>query len=157
MRKLSSLFLVLLCHFSSFSQQLFNTDGLNNVNNVYLQALKEYSAELDTSKVHTVYVRRDHFIGEIWPTEINGIKIEYLQSQDDYINAIKRQGGSATIVGIGPFSFSNSKFYVAVIPFSASYKKRNIRMSNGGGLTVYFRYDGQNKSLVYESKKWSGI
>jgi hypothetical protein len=157
MRKLLVFCFVLLIHFSSSSQQVFDTDGLNNLNNVYLRALREYSAELDTSKVHTVYVKRDHFIGDIWPTEINGIKIKYLQTQADYINVIKRQGGNVIIVGLGPFGFANGKFYVAVIPFATSYKKRNIRMLNGGGLNVYFTYDQQNKGLVYEGKKWSGI
>src|SRR5688572_2536165 len=113
MRKLLIFFLILVSCFNSYSQQLLDTDGLNNINNVYLTALKEYCAELDSAKVHTVYVRRDHFIGESWPKEIHGIKVEYLESQDDYIKAIKRQGGTATIVGIGPFNFSNGKFYVA--------------------------------------------
>jgi hypothetical protein len=157
MKKLLLFCLILLTSISSYSQQLLDTDGLKNVNNVYLHALKEYCAELDSSKVHILYVRWDHFIGEIWPTEIHGLKITYLQEQADYKDAIKHQGRSATIVGISTFKFSNGNFYVGVIPFAASYKKRKVRMSQSSCLTVYFRYDQQNKGLIYEHKKWTGL
>jgi hypothetical protein len=140
----------------SSGQTVLDTDGLNNLNNVYLFSLKVYCSTLDSSKTKTIYIKDEYFIGESWPKEISGFKINYLNSSE-YKKTIKENGGNIILVGISPLEFSNDKFYVGVIPFSASYKKKVVNLVNGGGLTVYFKYDLNKKGLVYKSKEWSGI
>lgn len=51
----------------------------------------------------------------------------------------------------------NDKFYISIIPFAASINNDNVNLSNGGGLTVYFKYDKKKKGLIYIDKKWYGI
>jgi hypothetical protein len=141
----------------SFGQTVLDTDGLNNLNNVYLFTLREYCKSLDSTKSKIVYVRDDHFIGDSWPKHIMGFEIEYLENDKEYIDAIKQNKGSLIIVGITPFDFRNGEFSCGIIPFSATYKNDNINLGNGGGLTVYFIYDSKLKGLVYKNQKWTGL
>ena len=53
--------------------------------------------------------------------------------------------------------FRKGNFYVDVIPFSATYRKKMTYLSNSGGLAVTFQYDPEKKGLIFKSKKWSGI
>ena len=146
--------LIIIGQFNSYSQTVLDTDGLNNIDNVFLFSLKQYCNTLDSLKTKVVYVKRDHFVGENWPTKIQNIEIKYL---DNYKKVITENGGNITIVGICPFEFRNGQFSVSVIPFSATYSKRIVNLSNGGGLTVYFEYDNEKKGLIYKMKKWNGI
>ncbi|MFY7938645.1 MAG: hypothetical protein ACOVOQ_14785, partial [Flavobacterium sp.] len=102
-----TLTLILIGHWNCQSQTVFDTDGLNNQDNVFLFSLKQYCNTLDSLKTNVVYVRSDHFIGDSWPTKIKSFKIKYLYTQKDYKVAIKENGGRVTIVGICPFNFRN--------------------------------------------------
>ena len=137
-------------------QTVLDTDGLNNLNNVYLYSLKEYCASLGSSKTKIVYVKRESFIGDSWPKKINNFEIQYL-TDDEYKKVIEENRGNITLVGISPLEFRRDNFYVAIIPFSATYQKKIVHLANGGGLTVNFQYDNEKKGLVFKSKKWSGI
>jgi hypothetical protein len=157
MRNLS-LLLVFAFNFNiSIGQTVLDTDGLNNLNNVYLYSLKEYCKSLDFTKSKIVYVRDDHFIGDSWPKQILGFDIKYLETDSQYVSAINENNGSTIIVGITPFDFRKAEFSCGVITFIATYKNNNISMSNGGGLTIYFAYDPKRKGLLYKRKKWTGI
>lgn len=147
--------LIFIGYSNSYSQNL-NTDGLNNLDNVFLYSLKEYCNSLDSLNTKKVYVRRDHFIGENWPTKIKNFEIKYLENTE-YKAIIKQNGGEAIIVGICPFEYKNSLFSVSIIPFSATYSKKSVTLKNGGGLTVYFEYDNDKKALIYKTKNWYGI
>jgi hypothetical protein len=137
----------------SSGQTALDTDGLNNLDNIYLYSLKEYCKSLDSSKTKIVYVRRDYFIGENWPKKIKTFEIEYLKSSE-YKKVILANGG-ITLVGISPLHFIKGDFYVDVIPFEGTYKKKIVNLSNGGGLSVYFEYDPVKKALVFKSEEWS--
>lgn len=152
-----ALFTFILSINNSLAQTVLDTDGLNNPNNIYLFSLKEYCKSLDSTNSKIVYVRSDHFIGDTWPKQIFSFDIKYLESNDDYINAIKENNGSVIIVGITPFDFRNGEFTCGIIPFSASYSNNNINLANGGGLTIYFKYDPKRHGLIYKNKKWKGI
>ncbi|GAB2810982.1 hypothetical protein [Ferruginibacter profundus] len=120
MRKI---FFVLLLAFNfnfSIGQTVLDTDGLNNLNNVYLFSLKEYCKSLDSTKSKVVYVRDDHFIGDSWPKKILGFDIKYLETDSQYVSAINENNGSTTIVGITPFDFRKGEFSCGIIPFSAT-------------------------------------
>ncbi len=141
----------------SIAQKVLDTDGLNNLNNVYLFALKEYCKSLDSTKSKVVYVRDDHFIGDSWPKKILGFDIRYLEADSQYVNAINENNGRTIIVDLTPFDFRKGEFSCGVIPFVATYMNNNISLANGGGLTIYFIYDPKSKGLIYKSQKWSGI
>jgi hypothetical protein len=133
-----------------------DTDGLNNLNNVYLFSLKEYCGSLDSSIIKSIYVKRENFIGDSWPKEIRGFKIVYLESLQ-YKKAIKENRGKITLVGISSLELKEGTFSVGIIPFSASYKDNEVLLSNSGALLIKFEYDSKGKGLIYKSKKWVGI
>ncbi len=152
------LLLFLIVRFTnSFGQTVLDTDGLNNLNNVYLFSLKEYCKSLDSTKSKVIYVRNDDFIADSWPKQILGFDIKYLKKNSEYINAINQNKGSVIIVGITPFDFRKGEFSCGIIPFLTTFTRKNINMANGGGLTVYFTYDSERNGLIYKYKKWSGI
>ena len=140
----------------SSGQLGLDTDGLNNLNNVYLFSLKEYCKSLDSTKIKIVYVKYDYFIGESWPRKISSFEIKYLESTE-YKKAIKESGSRMVLVGISSLRLEKGIFYVGVIPFGASYKKKIVHLTNGGGLNVNFVYDPVQKLLVFKDEKWSGI
>ena len=138
------------------AQTVLDTDELNNLNNVYLYSLKEYCASQDSSKTKTIYVRGEYFIGESWPIKISGFEIKYLEDYE-YKTTIEENSGNITLVGISPLEFRNDNFYVAVIPFSTTYKNKMTHLSNGGGLIVNFQFDSIKKGFIFKSKEWTGI
>jgi hypothetical protein len=133
-----------------------DTDGLNNLNNIYLYSLKVYCESLDATKTKIVYVENAHFIGESWPKKINKFEIYYL-TKNDYKKVIVENNGNSIIVGINNLDYRNGKFSVGIVPFSATYKKRKVHLLNGGGLSVIFEYDSQNKGFIYKTNEWNGI
>ncbi len=137
-------------------QTVLDTDGLNNLNNVYLFSLKEYCKSLDSTKSKIVYVRKDHFIGDSWPKKIMSFDIKYLETHNDYVSVIKQNNGNVTIVGVTSFDFRKGQFSCGVIPFSATYLRKRVNFSNGGGLTVYFTYDSEREGLIFKNEKWWG-
>jgi len=149
--------LIFMGSLNGYSQTALDTDGLNNLDNVFLFSLKKYCNSLDSLNTKVVYVRSNYNIGEKWPTKINTFEIKYLNSEKDHKKAIKENGGRVTIVEISSLEMRNGKFSVDVIPFSATYRKRMIHLVNGGGLRVYFDYDEGKKGLIYKSEKWNGI
>ncbi len=151
-----TIILVLTGFANSYSQKILDTDGLNNLNNVYLYSLKEYCQTLDSTKVNNVYVERSHFVGDSWPKKINGFTIYYLQNRE-YKRIIKENNGSITIVGIRNLEFRQGQFSISVIPFSTTYYKKIVHLINGGGMTVNFYYDPELKGLIFQNSSWNGI
>ena len=155
LKALFSLFLflgILKCS----AQTALDTDGLNNLNNVYLYSLKKYCDSQDPSTTKIIYVKREYFISDNWPKEIRNFEIKHLE-ENEYKKIIEENNGNITIVGISPLEFRTDDFYVTVIPFSATFKKKMTFLSNGGGLIVNFQFDAEKKGFTFKSKKWKGI
>jgi len=157
MKTIFAITILLLSGLNCFSQTVLDTDGLNNPDNAFLYALREYCKTLDPAITKIVYVEKEHFIGDSWPEEIDGFQIEYLDTKEKYKRAIKKNKGSIIAVGIRPLNFRDGNFYVSVIPFLVTYEKRKIVFSNGGGWNIYFDYDPEKKGLIYKSKQNFGI
>jgi len=62
-----------------------------------------------------------------------------------------------TLVRIIPLRVKTNDFFVNVIPFSVSYKKKNFDFVNGGGLSVKFQFDQGTNGLIYKSAEMGGI
>lgn len=139
------------------SQTVLDTDGLNNIDNVFLYALKEYCKTLNRDATKIVYVKKEYSIGDSWPKEIEGLEITYLLTGKEYKNAIKSNGGNIRVIGINSLDLRKGNFYVSVIPFSVVYKEGEIQFTTGGGWYIYFDYDVEKKGLIYRSKEKFGI
>jgi hypothetical protein len=136
--------------------QKLDTDGLNNLDNIYLYSLKEYCNSQDSLKTKIIYVKREYFVGENWPTKIDNFEIKYLQNRE-YKNVIKQNGGSITLIGISPLEYRHDNFYVGIIPFSVTRKKKMTYLSNGGGLIVNFQFDAAKKCFTFKGKEWNWL
>lgn len=157
MKAIISVLLLVFSGSTMCSQTVLDTDGLNNVDNVFLYALKEYCKTLNRDMTKNVYVKKEYPVGESWPKEIEGLEIIYLSTEKEYRNAIKSNGGNIRVIGINSLDLRKGDFYVAVIPFSVIYKRGAIHLTNGGGWIVYFDYDSEKRGLIYRSKKNFGI
>lgn len=156
MKKLFILSLmVFLGYGNSYSQNVLDTDGLNNLDNVYLHSLKEYCETLDSTTTKIIYVKDKEIERSSWPKKIKSFEIKYLV-YGDYEKVIPKKG-KITIVGISPLEYRKGKFSVGVIPFSTTRSKKSVYFSSGGGLSVYFEFDPVKKGFIYKSKEWFGI
>lgn len=147
--------LILFC-LSSSSQTVLDTDGLNNLDNVFLYSLKEYCKTLDSTETKMVYVRKEYPIGDSWPRSIDSFEIVYLYTDKEYKKAIRKNGGDVTVIEISQLNFREGKFYVSVIPFRTTYSwwKSSISLTSGGGLAIYFNYSSDKGGLIYSQKEW---
>jgi len=68
-----------------------------------------------------------------------------------------KENKGITAVRIGQLQYDNNQFYVNVIPFRATVKGETINLVNGGGLSVYFKYDCKNQKFIYKNSKFWGI
>lgn len=144
--------LFLVCFgYNSFSQTLLDTDGLNNLDNVYLYSLKEYCKTLDSATTKIVYVRKDYPIGDSWPKEIEGFQIQYLYNNKEYKEVIESNKGGIRVVGISQLHFKDGNFYVPIISFGVTYKRKTMHFVNGGGWNFYF--DFEKRGFIFKSKK----
>lgn len=135
MKKIFLTLVLLGCCLGASSQKPLSLDP-ENIDNVYLFSLKQYSRNLDSLDTKTIYVRKSNLIGESWPKEILGFHIEYLRTRKQYRDAIRRNGGRLAIVHIDIFEFEGIKFDVSVTPLSASYRNRKVHYSKGGDSTI---------------------
>ncbi len=139
-----------------YSQGL-TTDVRNN-ENVYLFALTEYCNSPEIVKSSQVFVQFDSTVMWYdWPKSINGKEIIYLDGNDEIIDKIKRNSGSLILVRIIPIQYKNEKFFVNVIPFLATTKKKNLKLSNGGGLAVIFDFKENLKGFTFSNNKWNSL
>lgn len=138
-------------------QNSLDTDGLNNIDNIYLFSLKEYAKTLDSVKTNTIYVKKVPFIGENWPQSISAFKIIYLYAYDDYKTAIKANGGSIEVLGIGELNYQNGKFFIGIIPFHTTIRKKTVNFANSGGLHILFDYDCSQNKFSYIGIKEYGF
>jgi hypothetical protein len=148
--------LLLAFGFKSFSQQGFNTEKKDS-SNVYYYALIKYCDYLDKQKDKTriIYVEKNYLITDDFPDKI---KDHFIKSMDngDVINYLKGRE-SMTLVRIVPLRVKGNDFFVNVIPFGVSYKKKNFNYINGGGLGVKFEFDPKTNGLIFKSSEMGGI
>jgi hypothetical protein len=157
MRRFILIISLILCIKCSYGQNYFDTDGLNNTNNIYLFTLREYCKSIDSTTTSVVYVRNDNFIGENWPRRIRCFTIVYLKNESDYLEAIRTSNGHIIVLGISPFEFKSGEFFCSIIPFFTTYNNNILNLSNNGALVIYFGYNNPKKRLYFKNKKWIGI
>lgn len=62
-----------------------------------------------------------------------------------------------TLVRIVPLRVREDNFFVNVIPFSVSYKKKNFNYVNSGGLGMIYEFDDEINGLKFKSVEMGGI
>ncbi len=158
MRHKTIILTTLLLAFSikSFSQQGFNTEKKDS-SNVYYYSLIKYCDYLDMQKdkARIIYVEKNYLIMNDLPDKIKGHVIKYMDN-GDIIDHLKGRE-SMTLVRIVPLRVKENDFFVNVIPFGVTYKKKNFNYVNGGGLGVKFEFDLKTNGLIFKSSEMGGI
>lgn len=154
-----NLFILLGILFSNFcfAQNLFNTEK-SDTTNIYRNALAIYcnAIQKNNGNNKVIYVEPNYLLTDSLPKQINNIEIQY----PDHIQLkkiIKTHGGHITLVRIIPLKVSNNDFSVSLIPFYTTYKRKRFDLRNGGGLTVFYKFDSEQNGLVYAKHKFGGI
>lgn len=142
--------LLLVFSVKSFSQQGFNTERSDS-SNVYYYALIKYCDYLDKQKGRTeaIYVQRNYLITDNLPGKINEHTVIYMDD-GEVIKHLRRRE-AMTLVRIVPLRVKGNDFFVNVIPFDVTYKRKNFNYVNGGGLGVRFEFDPRTRGLVFKS------
>jgi len=140
-----------------FAQNVFNTEK-SDTTNIYRNALTIYcnAIQKNNGNQKLIYVEPNYLLTDSLPKQINGVEIQY----PDYIELkkiIKTNSGHITLIRIIPLRVNNDNFFVSLIPFSTTYKRKKFMLGNGGGLTVYYKFDSQQHGLVYARHKFGGI
>jgi len=140
-----------------FSQIVYTTERKDSTN-IYFKSLEVYCQTIDKTELtdNKVYVEKDHFVTEKLPNEINGLDILYLD-RIELKKTIKKDRGKITLIKIIPLRIKKTDFFVNVIPFEVSYKKRNFNYVNDGGLSVKYEFDSELNGLIFKAYKWDGI
>ena len=148
--------IVILSTVKSFSQNGFNTERKDSTN-VYHYSLIKYCDYLDKLKERpsVVYVEENFLITNDLPNKIRGYDLEYLNQLE--VRKHLKGKKEMTIVRIVPLRVNGNDFFVNVIPFGVTYKKRNFSYINGGGLGVKFEYDKSIEGLRFKSSEMGGI
>ena len=140
----------------SYSQTGFNTESKDSTN-IYYYSLIKYCDYLDQlqEKPNIIFVEKNYLFAQSLPCSIRSYEIEYLDEVD--IRTHLKHRKELTLVRIVPLRVNGSDFFVNVIPFKVSYKKKNFNYINGGGLGVKFEYDKKINGLKYKSSEMGGM
>jgi hypothetical protein len=150
--KIRSFFLFILFFSINAHSQGLTTD-VRSDENIYLYALKEYcnSSEITAKNINVQFDSTVMWYD--WPKVINNIKINYLDGANQIIKEIEANEGSIVLVKIVPLQYKKERFFVNVIPFLATSKRKNINLVNGGGLSVIFNYSDKVKGFEFSETK----
>lgn len=140
----------------SFSQNGFNTESKDSTN-IYYYSLIKYCDYLDKQKENTniIYVEKNFLFTDDLPDKIRNYEIKYLDGLD-VKNHLKGKK-SMRLVRIISLRVKGDDFFVNVIPFGVSYKKKSFKYANGGGLGVKFLFDKTINRLTFKSAEMGGI
>jgi hypothetical protein len=79
-------------------------------------------------------------------------KIQYLDKNE--MKTIPGKNKSSIVVTkIIPLRIINEKLVINVIPFRVTYKRNNFNYGNGGGVSFYFIYNCEIKTIQFEYSK----
>lgn len=142
---------------TSFSQTVYNTEEKDSTN-IYFKALKIYCKNINKTPLREiiVYVEKDYLVTEKLPNIIDGLEILYLDGIE-LKKKIKQNRGKLTLVKIIPLRIKKTEFFINVIPFEVSYKRKHFDYINSGGLTVKYQYNSELNGLTFMDFKWGGI
>lgn len=145
-----------LLSIESFSQIGFNTESKDSTN-IYYYSLIKYCDYLDKQKEKStiIYVEKNYLFTDNLPNKIRAYEIIYFDKVD-IKNHLRGKKGM-TLVNIIPLRVKGDDFFVNVIPFGVSYKKKTFSYLNGGGLGVRFEFDKAINGLKFKSSKMDGI
>ena len=152
-----TLFLIILFNVNLvFSQIIFNTEAKDSTN-IYYHSLKKMSELVGNSIADegVLYVEKSLFTDRL-PDIVLDFKIEYL-NHAEIIETIKKRGGRMFLIRIVPLRIWKGTFFVNVIPFDAYYFKKNLELTNSGGLKAEYKFDEQLNGLVFEKADFNGI
>ncbi|MDH5379726.1 MAG: hypothetical protein OEW75_02675 [Cyclobacteriaceae bacterium] len=142
--------------FNSIGQTSYNTESKDSSNIYYFSLLKycDYLDKLD-SQPSIIYIERNYLITDKLPSRIRNYELKYFDQRD--VKRFLKGKNQMTLVRIVSLRVNEDSFFVNVIPFTVSYKKKNFNYLNGGGLGVKFEFDVELNGLIFKSAEMGEI
>jgi hypothetical protein len=97
----------------------------------------------------SIFIEGDFKLTDSLMTNIGKTKLIIVRQQE-IIKLTKNKG--ITLYRLFPLELKNSEFYISVVPFDVTRKRKHLFYANGGGYSIVFAYkDGQFKFLRVEN------
>jgi hypothetical protein len=143
------------CQISKARQIIDNKSAdSDNIYHTSIQIYCEYLKSVDF-KSQKIYVEQNYLITKDLPEKILGIDIEVINSEQ--LKKILKTHEYIQVIRIIPLRLKEGDFFVNIIPFKVSYRKRNFNFINEGGTKIIFQYDCSSNNLIFSEIKNFGI
>ncbi|MEZ4883185.1 MAG: hypothetical protein R3E32_00520 [Chitinophagales bacterium] len=114
---------------------------------IYYAAVSQFVESFPENS--TLLLERSLFTTNNLPKNIKGRKIKLI-TMNEMAKQYKKDKQLIDIYRIVPLFFEDNIFYINIVNFSVSYKKRNFYFANkeGGGARYKYKYDCSDNDLV---------
>lgn len=136
------IFYLVLLQSSILFGQTTSSSEIKDSSNIYNIALRVYLSDAVVSD--ELFVEENDITTSSMPEQLGGVTIQLMNSSQIRKKAKK---GPFTLYRIIPLRFEKGIFFVNVIPFNVKCKRKNLQMSNQGGVTVKFKYNCETNTL----------
>ena len=134
---LLTLILLLSTAYNSTAQVAFSTESKGD-SNLYFQALSLYLQK--TPRQPKILVEENTLTTECLPKELGGTSIELI-SFKNIKRHLKKRKSVIDLIRIVPLRFDSGKFYINIINYKVSKKRKKYDFVNIGGMQCEFVYD----------------
>lgn len=128
-----------------YGQGSFNTEQ-NDTTNVYYFVLNEVCKQYAKYGHDTLFIQKDDTNALVLPVSSNNVVIKYLDVEEIFRLTTKHK--SIELLRVVPLKFEKNGFFIDVVSFKASRKRKSLFYGNQGGTSFHFRYEC-DKGLVY--------
>lgn len=148
---LSTLFL------QSIFAQVANSTESNDSTNIYYQSLIKYCDYLESLNIDkkTLYLEENALVTKGIPSEIGRFEIKCLNI-DQLREAAKGEEG-IQLIRVVQLRVKEGQFFVNIIPFKVTYKKKNFSFINSGGEKIVYEYDKETKKFIFKEIRHGSI
>lgn len=142
-------FTVTLFSHITMAQVADNTESKDSTN-IYYQALVKYTSYLEKLNLpqgQVIFLEENSFVTDGLPSKLGGLEVQYLDIQELQKKAKK---GEVELIRIVPLRFRNQEFFVNLITFGVTYRRKNFNFVNQGGVQAIFTYDDDIGKFVFK-------
>ncbi|HNL06289.1 MAG TPA: hypothetical protein PKH93_01875 [Chitinophagales bacterium] len=136
--------ILLLLPFTGYTQNSFNTEK-NDSTNIYYFVIKEF-CKIHANYGDTLFIEKERMNISNLPNNISGVIIKYLDIGD--ISHLTTKRKTIKLYRIIPLRFEESGFFINIIQFDVSRKRKSLFYHNRDGKSFHFKYEC-GKGLTY--------
>jgi len=142
-----TLLITLLFNCSYAFAQGSDTESNDSIN-VYFQSFELFCKHVEKYFPDTkqILLEENALTTKAIPSKVGKLEIRLI-SQSDLKSEFKKKGSDKYLTKIVPLRMKDGIFFINIIPFKVAYKKRNLRLINGGAFVTNYEYDCDKDKL----------